>query len=75
MNQHRYNPVELLTTPSDTQYLSHLLRSLSGFQVQPTGRPDHEQQHCYHHVQTVNPEAVTAFVELLVMGMRMAETY
>jgi hypothetical protein len=22
--------------------------------VGPTGRPDHDQQHCYHHVPTVN---------------------
>jgi hypothetical protein len=26
------------------------------------GRPDHEQQHCYHHVPTVKPEAATAVV-------------
>jgi hypothetical protein len=25
-------------------------------------RPDHEQQHCYHHTLTVKPEAATAFV-------------
>jgi len=36
------------------------------------GRPaDHDQQHCYHHISTVKPEAVTAVVELLMMGMRM----
>jgi hypothetical protein len=22
--------------------------------VGPAGRPDHDQQHCYHHVPTVN---------------------
>jgi len=22
--------------------------------VGPEGRPDHDQQHCYHHVPTVN---------------------
>jgi hypothetical protein len=22
--------------------------------VVPAGRPDHDQQHCYHHVSTVN---------------------
>ena len=26
------------------------------------GRPDHEQQHCYHHTPTVKPEAATAVV-------------
>jgi len=36
-------------------------------------RSDHDQQHCYHHVPTVKPEAATA-VELLVMGMRVPET-
>ena len=38
------------------------------------GRPDHNQQHCYHHAPTVKPEAATAVVELLTMGVRMPET-
>jgi len=38
-------------------------------------RPDHDQQHCYHHVPTVKPEAAAAVVELLMMGVRMPETY
>jgi len=25
-------------------------------------RPDHEQQHCYHHAPTVKPEAANAVV-------------
>jgi len=37
-------------------------------------RPDHDQQHCYLHTPTVKPEAATAVVELLMMGMRMPET-
>jgi len=37
-------------------------------------RPDHDQQRCYHHAPTVKPEAVTAVVELLMMGVRMPET-
>jgi hypothetical protein len=37
-------------------------------------RLDYDQQHCYHHVSTVPPEAATAVVELLMMGMRMPET-
>ena len=28
----------------------------------PAGRPDHDQQHCYHHSPTVKPEAATAVV-------------
>jgi hypothetical protein len=38
------------------------------------GRPDHDQRHCYHHVPTVKPEAATAVVELLMMGVRTPET-
>ena len=37
-------------------------------------RPDHDQQHCYHHAPTVNPEPATAVVELLMMGLRTPET-
>jgi len=37
-------------------------------------RPDHDQQHCYHHAPTVKPEAATAVVELLMMGVRTSET-
>ena len=33
-----------------------------------------DQQHCYHHVLTVKPEAATAVVELLMMGVRTPET-
>ena len=38
------------------------------------GRTDHEQQHCYHHAPTVKPEAATAVVELLMMGVGTPET-
>jgi hypothetical protein len=38
------------------------------------GRPDHDQQHCYHHAPTVKPEAATAVFELLMMGVRTPET-
>jgi len=37
-------------------------------------RPDHDQQHCYHHVPTVKPEAATAVIKLLMMGGRTPET-
>jgi hypothetical protein len=37
-------------------------------------RPDHDQQHCYHNALTVKPEAATAVVELLMMGVRKPET-
>jgi hypothetical protein len=43
--------------------------------VGPAGRPDHDQQHFYHHVPKVKPEVVTAVVELLMMGVRTPETY
>jgi hypothetical protein len=42
--------------------------------VGPVARPDHDQQHCYHHAPTVKPEAATAVVEPLMMGMRTHET-
>jgi len=32
-----------------------------------------DQQHCYHHTPTVKPEAATAVVELLIMGVRKPE--
>jgi hypothetical protein len=38
------------------------------------GPPDHDQQHCYHHVPTVKPEAATGVDRLLMMGIRMPET-
>jgi hypothetical protein len=40
----------------------------------PAGLPDHEQQHCHLHAPTVKPEAATAVVELLMMGVRTPET-
>jgi hypothetical protein len=42
--------------------------------VGPAGRPNHDQKHCYHHAPTVKPEAATAVVELLMMGVRTPET-
>ena len=37
-------------------------------------RYDDDQQHCYHHAPKVKPEAATAVVELLMMGVRTPET-
>jgi hypothetical protein len=34
----------------------------------------HDQHHCYHHAPKVKPEAATAIVELLMMGVRTPET-
>ena len=39
-----------------------------------SGRTDRDQQHCYHHVPTVKPEAAAAVDGLLMMGKRMPET-
>jgi len=44
------------------------------FVVRPAGWPDHNQQHCYYHAPTVKPEAATAVVQLLMMGVRTPET-
>jgi len=38
-------------------------------------RPDHDQQDCYLHAPMVKPEAATAVVEPLMMGVRTPETY
>jgi len=37
-------------------------------------RSDRDQQHPYHHAPTVQPEAATAVVELLMMGVGTPET-
>jgi hypothetical protein len=42
--------------------------------VGPTGRPDHDRQHCYHHAPKVKPEAAAAVVEFLMMGVMTPET-
>jgi len=42
--------------------------------VGPDNWPDHDQQHCYHHAPAVKPEAATAVVEVLMMGVRTPET-
>ena len=34
----------------------------------------HDQEHYYHHAPVVKPEAATAVVELLMMGVRAPET-
>jgi hypothetical protein len=38
------------------------------------GHFDHDQQQCHLHAPTVKPEAATAVVELLMMGVRTPET-
>ena len=38
------------------------------------GRPDHDQQHCYHHDTKVKPEAATAVIKLQMMGGKTPET-
>jgi len=42
--------------------------------VRPASQPDHDQQHSYHQAPAVKPEAATAVVELLMMGVRTPET-
>ena len=39
-----------LTNPKRTQYNLVMLTVVTGIH----GRTDHDQQHCYHHVPTVN---------------------
>jgi hypothetical protein len=54
----------------------HWLHTATGLLVVvgPAGWPDHDQQHCYHHAPMGKPEAATAVVELLMMGVRTPET-
>jgi hypothetical protein len=40
-----------------------------------SGAQQLQQQHCYHHAPKVKPEAATAVVELLMMGVRTPETF
>jgi len=40
----------------------------------PVNRPDHDQQHCYHHIPTIKPEAAIAVIEILMMDVRTPET-
>jgi len=42
--------------------------------VGPAGRPDHDQQHCYHQAPTVNQMLLLQLLQLLMMGMRIPET-
>jgi hypothetical protein len=42
--------------------------------VRPSGRPDHDKQHCYLHAPTVKPKVATAFIKLLMTGVRTPET-
>jgi hypothetical protein len=47
---------------------------VSQYLSQVFGRPVHDQQYCYHHAPKVKPEAATAVVELLMMGVGTSET-
>jgi hypothetical protein len=42
--------------------------------VGSAGRPDHDQEHCYHHAPEIQLEAATASVELLMMDVSTSET-
>ena len=47
---------------------------LCSWSGRPAGRPDHEQQHDCHHDTKVKPEAASAVIELLMMGVKTPET-
>jgi hypothetical protein len=61
----------LCTAQHVSGVLTPILRSST---TAVAGRPDHDQQHYYHHAPAVKPEAATAVVELLMMGVRTHET-
>jgi hypothetical protein len=56
-------------------YLRNVVIAVLLVVVEPViNRPDHDQQHCHHHAPKVKPDAATAVVELLMMGVRTPET-
>ena len=61
----------LFTAQHVSGVLTPIIRSLTAVAA---GRPEHDQQHCYHHAPKVKPEAATAVVEFLIMGVRTPET-
>ena len=64
----------LCTAQHVSGVLTPIIRSSTTAVAASGSRPDHDQQHCYHHAPAVKPEAATAVVELLMMGVRMPET-
>ena len=61
--------IRSLTTAVAASGLPSKLGDSSAVGRSRAGRADHDQQH-YHHAPTVKPEAATAVVELLLMGVR-----
>ena len=59
-----------VTTASGNRYTVLLSAAIMEELVGPT----HDQQHCYNHAPAVKPEAATAVVKLLMMGMRTSKT-
>jgi len=56
-------------------YLRSMVAAVLSVVVGPVNnRPEHDQQQSYHHAPKVKPEAATAIVELLMMGVRTPET-
>jgi hypothetical protein len=51
----------------------NIFRAFSRLSLGAGYRPYHDQQHYYHHAPTVKPEAATAVVELLKMGVKTPE--
>ena len=64
----------LFTAQHVSGVLTPIIRSSTTAVAASANRPDHDQQHCYHHALKVKPETVTAVVKLLMMGVRTPET-
>jgi hypothetical protein len=67
-------PMPIIRSLSTAVAASGLPLERGGSSVFGRVRTDHDQQHCYHHVPKIKPEATTAVVELLMMGVRTSET-
>jgi len=56
------------------QHVSGVLTPIIRSSTTAVTGPTTTSSHCYHHASTVKPEAATAVIELLKMGVRAPET-